>query len=71
MDIRLKTVVVIRRGSEYLCGRSKVTGELMWSQSPYDAWNTRRMPDAERVAGRIGGRLVLFNPVVAQVREVC
>lgn len=46
-----------------------VTGELLWSDSPYEAWMTRVKTDAERVAGRIGGELWLFNPVVNRVKE--
>ena len=29
---------------------------------------TRRKEDAERVAGAVGGELVLFNPVAKQMR---
>lgn len=69
MNIRLKTCLVVRRGKKYLRGRSMVTGELLWSDSPYDAWQTREKPDAERVAGRIGGELWLFNPVIGKTKE--
>ena len=31
---------------------------------------TRRKEDAERVAGKVGGEMVLFNPIVRQMRVI-
>ena len=70
MDIRLKTGMIIRRGCEYLVARQIGTRKLIWSQSPWDAWITRRKEDAERIAHATGGDVMLFNPVAGQIREL-
>lgn len=66
MDIRKATCIIIRKDGEYLVGTILYSEELRWSGSPYDAWRTRRKEDAARVAGKVGGEMVLFNPVVNQ-----
>lgn len=68
MNIRKKTVLIIQRESEYLVGRIIGSMDLRWSRSPYDAWSTRSRDDAEKVAGLVGGKLMLFNPVAKQIR---
>ena len=68
MDIREKTCIVIRKDGEYLIGTILYSTDLRWSRSPYDAWRTRRKEDAERVAGKVGGEMVLFNPIVKQMK---
>lgn len=42
--------------------------DLRWSASPYDAWKTRDREAAERAARRTGGIVMLWNPVVKQMR---
>ena len=69
MDVREKTVLIIKRGDEYLVGVICFSTELRWSKSKFDAWTTRRSEDAERVAGTVGGTVMLFNPIVNQIRE--
>lgn len=71
MDVREKTVLIIKRGDEYLVGTICFSTELRWSISKYDAWTTRRREDAERVASAVGGTVMLFNPIVNQIREAC
>lgn len=68
--IRQATVLIVRRGVEYLVGRIPYSLELRWSRSPYDAWNTRDRDSAKKVAQMTGGDIWLFNPVVGQLREV-
>ena len=70
MNIRLCTVLIIKRGAEYLVGRIPYSLEFRWSTSPYDAWGTRNREQAAAVAGLLGGDLWLFNPIVGQIREV-
>ena len=70
MDIRKKTCIIIRKDGEYLVGTILYSTDLRWSWSPYDAWRTRRKEDAERVAGKVGGEMVLFNPIVRQMRTM-
>ena len=70
MDIRRATCIIIRKDGEYLVGTILYSTDLRWSQSPYDAWKTRRKEDAERVAGKVGGEMVLFNPIVNRMREI-
>lgn len=69
MDVREKTVLIIKRGDEYLVGVICFSTGLRWSISKYDAWTTRRREDAERVASAVGGTVMLFNPIVNQIRE--
>ena len=69
MDIRKLTGLIIRRGNEYLVGTILYSTDLRWSKSPWDAWITRDRTAAERVAGRVGGEIVLFNPAAGQMRE--
>ena len=69
-DIRRKTCIVIRKNGEYLVGRIVFSDETRWSQSPYDAWKTRDMEAARRVARATGGIMVLFNPIVNQIKVI-
>ena len=65
-DIRLQTSLVIERNGEYLVG---VSGAFQrWSNSPYDAWKTRRKDFAHKVAWAVKGDIVLFNPIVGQLK---
>ena len=70
MDIRRETCIIIRKDGEYLVGTILYSTDLRWSWSPYDAWRTRRKEDAERVAGKVGGEMVLFNPIVRQMKAI-
>lgn len=70
MDIRMQTCVIIRRGNEYLVGRICYSRELRWSLSRWDAWRTRDMDAAKKVARKVGGEMMLFNPVAGQEREI-
>lgn len=70
MDIRRATCIIIRKNGEYLVGTILYSTDLRWSWSPYDAWRTRRKEDAERVARKVGGEMVLFNPIVNQMKEM-
>lgn len=67
VDLRSLTVLVVKKGNEYLVGMGCV---LRWSVSVYDAWQTRKMEDARKVARKVGGTVMLFNPAVNQIREV-
>ena len=70
MNIRKATRVIIRRGTDFLVGTILYSTDLRWSVSPWDAWGTRDMQKAERIARSTGGDLWLFNPVAGQLREV-
>ena len=70
MNIRECTVVIIKRGAEYLVGRIPYTAELRWSRSPYDAWRTRKKDTARKVARRVGGDLWLWNPIAGKLKEL-
>ena len=69
MNIRAYTRLIIRKDGEYLVGCQVGTHHLVWSISPWDAWSTRRREDAERVISRVGGELILFNPIAGQIRK--
>ena len=68
-DIRLRTRLIVKRGSMFLVGKD-LFGKLRWSDSPYDAWYTRDMDVAENVAHAIGGDLWLFNNVIGEAVEL-
>ena len=67
-DIRKKTCLIIRKNGEYLVGYILWSKDLRWSSSPYDAWKTRNREKAEKIARATGGIVMLFNPVVNQLR---
>ena len=46
------------------------TAQLRWSSSPWDAWITRKMYQSAKVAERVGGVEMLFNPVAGQLRKL-
>lgn len=70
MDIRLKTGIIIQKDGEYLVGAIIGLSCLRWSQSPWDAWITRRRDHAEKVAKAVGGTRMLFNPVAGQLKKM-
>lgn len=67
-DIRKKTCLIIRKNGKYLVGRILWSKDLRWSESPYDAWQTRDKEKAEDYARRTGGIVMLWNPIVKQMR---
>lgn len=66
MDIREQTGLIIERNGEYLVGAAGMF--LRWSTSPYDAWRTRKREKAYKVAWIVKGNILLFNPIVGQLR---
>ena len=66
-DIRRHTCVIIRKDNLYLVGTIIFSTDLRWSTSAYDAWRTRSKEQAQRVAGKVGGQMMLFNPIVGKV----
>ena len=69
MDIRLQTRIILKRGAEFLVGRVMFSRDLKWSTSAWDAWHTRDIEQAEKLALTLGADLWLFNPVAGQLRE--
>ena len=67
--IKLATVLIVKRGAEFLVGRIPYSFEFRWSRSAYDAWGTREKESARKVARLTGGEICLFNPVTGQLRE--
>lgn len=67
-DMRRQTSLIVRRGNEYLVGYSGVF--LRWSGSTYDAWRTRDKRTAQMVADKVGGEMMLFNPITGQIRKI-
>lgn len=70
MDIRLKTALIIRKDGKYLQGKKMMQNELKWTDSPWDAWKTRIRAEARSVQEKVGGEIVLFNPVAGQIKEM-
>lgn len=69
MDIRLKTALVIRKDGKYLVGKVIYSNEMKWSDSPWDAWRTRIRAKARSVQEKVGGDIMLFNPITGQIRK--
>ena len=67
--LKKATVLIVKRGAEFLVARIPYSQEYRWSASAYDAWQTRDKEDAKDVAKRVGGDLWLFNPPTGQLRE--
>ena len=69
-DLRKATRLIIKKDGEYMVGRILYSRDLRWSTSPNDAWWTRDREQAEFVARQLGATVVLYNPVVNQIREL-
>ena len=70
VDIRLYTRLIVRKNGEYLVGREMLSRQLKWNTSPYDAWWTRSIDDGRKLANRVGGTLVLFNPAIGETKDL-
>ena len=68
-DIRLCTGLIIMKDSEFLVGRIIGTDGLKWSKSPWEAWRTRIRANARSVQSKIGGDIMLFNPIAGKIRK--
>ncbi|MBP5727053.1 MAG: hypothetical protein J6Y48_08255 [Clostridia bacterium] len=67
-DIRKATCLIIRKNSEYFVGTILYSTDLRWSIYPYDAYQFRNRDKAEEYALKLGGIVMLFNPVARQMR---
>ena len=67
-DIRKQTCLIIRRNGEYLVGRIIFSNELRWSIYPHEAYRTRNRMEARKLAMITGGTVMLFNPIVRQMK---
>ena len=70
MDIREKTCLIIKKGSEFLVGTICFSTDLRWSIYASDAWQTRDKKIAEMVANKVGGEIMLYNPVINMTRKL-
>lgn len=66
--LREKTQLIVRKDGEYLQCLDYFY-KLRWSTSPYDAWSTRNLADAQKVAEKVGGELWIFNPIVGSLKK--
>jgi hypothetical protein len=66
-EIRKQTGLIIEKDGEFLIGYTGIF--LRWGTSPSDAWRTRDIDAARMVVDRFGGTIMLFNPVVRQLRK--
>lgn len=69
-ELRKRTCIVIRKDGEFLVGRICYSKELRWSIYVNDAWQTRNREAARWFAARTGGEMMLFNPIVGQMRAM-
>lgn len=68
-DLRKHTCCILKRGNKYLQGVG-MWNNLVWSTSAYDAWRTRDLDKALRFARKTGADVMLFNPIVSQLRPL-
>ena len=66
-DLRRQTCLIIENQCKYLIGFNGFS--LRWAESYSDAWRTRDIETAKKVVARFGGTIMLFNPVVRQLRK--
>ena len=66
--LREKTQLIVKKDGEFL---QCLDGnwQLRWTTSPYDAWATRDVDDAQMVADKVEGELWLFNPIVGSLKK--
>ncbi len=67
--LKQATVLIVRRGVDFLVARIPYSLEFRWSRSAYDAWSTRSAEKARKVAEMLGGDLWLFNSITGELRE--
>ena len=70
MDIRTKTCIIIRKNNMYLQGKECYTNKPKWTQYRHQAWKTRNKENAAEIARKVGGVMVLFNPVADQIKVI-
>ena len=71
--IARQTRLIIRKDGEYLVRVQRLGArgiDPVWSHSAYDAWATRDRDAARRVARRLEGVIVMFNPIIGKIREM-
>lgn len=69
-DIRTRTVLVVRKDGQYLSRREMLTGRIVWDPHLGNAWKTRNREKAREKAEKYGGVLVLFNPIIWEVKDL-
>lgn len=70
MDIREQTCIIIRKNKLFLQGKECFTNKPKWTQYRHQAWRTRNKGKAAEIAKKLGGAMVLFNPVADQVKVI-
>lgn len=66
IDIRKLDRYIVKYRKSYFFGID-TRGGLDIRPSPYDAWRTKKLYAAQKVAARIGGHVVRFNPAEGSV----
>lgn len=71
MNVSDCDVFVVRSGKQFLIGtestpdgRKKIP---LWGQYKYDAWRTKNIFAARRIARILGGNVCMFNPVTGEI----
>lgn len=66
--VKKATCLIIRKNSEYFVGTILYSTDLRWSTSPYDAWMTKNVKIAEEAARRLGGIVMVWNPIIRRMK---
>lgn len=71
MDVTRYDGILIQKGKKYLVAvRNNGKQTLKWSTSPWDGVLIEKLSDAQRVAKKVGGKIVRFNPVTGVISLV-
>lgn len=67
--IRSRDRLIIERGGVYLAGARN--GQPLWHWSKYHAWwdENHNGRYVEKVAAKVGGTVMLFNPITGNARK--
>lgn len=68
--MRKKTVLVIRKERWYLSRVEMLTKRVIWIPYLSDAWSTREIGKARLLAEKFGAQIMMFNPIVWEVRTL-
>ena len=67
-DIHTRTFLILRKNRLYLVGYDALVHKPKWSQDCYDAWRTKDVEKARKVAAKTGADILLFNPLLSQIK---
>ena len=66
-----KIVFIVERGGAYLVAVSYTENKVLrWSQSKFDAARIEDHKTADRIAGKVGGVVKMFEPLTGKLKPI-